>query len=71
MPATISLGEHVWVGLGVTVLKGTVVAGHSILGAQAVVTGRFEAPNCAIAGNPARVIKRDVDWLDERIQGFE
>lgn len=64
---SINLGNHVWVGTGVTMLKGVSVAGHSIVGAHAVVTKQFEEPNCAIAGNPARVIRRDVDWLDERI----
>lgn len=60
-------GDRVWVGQGVTVLKGTSVAHSCILGASAVVTRKFDQPNCVIAGNPAKVVREGIDWKVARI----
>ncbi len=57
----IRTGNHVWVGMGATLLPGCDVADNSIVGAAAVVTKSIE-PYSACAGNPAVVIKRDIDW---------
>lgn len=63
----IALGDHVWVGTKVTCLKGARVASNSILAACALVTGKFEEPHCTLAGVPAKVVKRDVDWSILRV----
>lgn len=63
----IVLGDHVWVGTGAFVNKGAQVASHSIVGARAMVTGSFEEPHCALAGVPAKIVKRGVDWSIRRI----
>lgn len=63
----IDIGDHVWVGTKVTCLKGAKVPPHSIVGACALVTKQFDEPNCALAGVPARVVKRGVDWSIQRI----
>lgn len=64
---SIVLGDHVWVGTKVTCLKGVEVADHCILGACALVTGKFDTPNCVIAGVPGKVVKRGIDWSARRI----
>ncbi len=58
----ITLGDHVWVGTKVTCLKGAQVPDHCIIGACALVTGKFAQPHCALAGVPAKVVKQQVDW---------
>lgn len=63
----ITIGDHVWVGTKATCLKGAKVPDHSIIGACALVTGQFEEPNCVLAGVPAKVTKREVDWSLKRI----
>ena len=63
----ITIGEHVWVGTKVTCLKGAAVADHCIVGACALVTGKFDKPNCVLAGVPAKVVKTGVDWSMKRI----
>ena len=63
----ISIGNHVWVGQNVFVGKGAKVSDNSILGACAVVTKKFDSTNVAIAGNPAKIIKKDINWKRERV----
>jgi len=50
------IGENVWLGLNVTVLKGSTIGNNSIIGAGSVVTGAIP-PNVIAAGVPAKVIK--------------
>ena len=38
-------------------MKGSEIGDNCVVGAGAVVSGKFEA-DCMIAGNPARIIKR-------------
>lgn len=57
----IRTGNHVWIGMGATLLPGCDVANNCIVGATAVVTKSIEQYS-ACAGNPAVVIKRDIDW---------
>ncbi len=61
----ITIGNKVWIGQGSLVLKGAQIGDDSIIGAQSVVTGAVP-PNCAAAGNPARLIRPNVTW-DERL----
>lgn len=55
------LGDHVWVGLNAMILGGTNIGRSSIIGAGAVVKGKFPN-NCAIAGNPAKIVRKNVTW---------
>lgn len=64
--ADISIGEHVWLGIGVRVLKGVVVERDSVVAAQAVVT-RDLPRGCVAAGIPARVIRSGVTWNRARL----
>ena len=58
----IHIGNHVWIGMGVYILKNSVIANNSIVGAGSVVAKHFEQENVAIAGNPAKIIKHNVNW---------
>ena len=53
----IHIGKNCFLGCNSIILKGTVLGDGCVVGAGAVVSGRFE-DNCVIAGNPARVIQR-------------
>lgn len=57
----IVIEEHVWIGTKATILKGVTVGTGSIIAAGAVVT-KDVPPHCLVAGNPARVIKENVEW---------
>ncbi len=54
------LGNHVWVGMRSFILPCNVGDG-SIIGAQSVIKGRFPN-NCAIAGSPAAVVRKNIAW---------
>ena len=60
--SAIRLGDRVWIGANVTVLKGTSIGDGCVVAAGAVVSGAFDEPHCLIAGNPARVVRREVRW---------
>ena len=54
--AAVEIGDNVFVGMGVKILKGATIGSDSVIGAGAVVTGAIPAGVIA-AGNPARVIR--------------
>lgn len=53
----IVIGKNCFIGCNSLILKGTVLGDNCVVGAGAVVSGKFE-DNCVIAGNPAKVIRR-------------
>lgn len=57
----IKIGNHVWVGTRVTILKGVTVGDNAVIAAGSVVTKDVPA-NTIVAGVPAKVIKRDINW---------
>lgn len=61
-PHPIEIGDHVWIGCNVTVLKGSKIPDGCVVASGSVVRSRFETKNALIAGNPAKVIKEDVTW---------
>lgn len=63
----IRVGNHVWIGQGVYIGKGVQIFDNSIVGAYSVVTKQFARSHVAIGGNPARIIRENVDWERERI----
>ena len=62
----ITFHDKVWLGHGVTVLKGTELAEGCIVGAGSVVTRKHLTPYTVVAGNPAKEVKGNVTWKMER-----
>ena len=58
----IVISDNVWLAMDCTVLKNSFIAKNCVVGASAVVSGKFTEENCVIAGNPAKVVKRGVAW---------
>ena len=53
----IKIGRNCFIGCNAIILKGTELGDGCVVGAGAVVSGKFEAGS-VIAGNPARVIRK-------------
>lgn len=57
----IHIGNHVWLGMRVTILYNTQIGDGSIIGAAGLVKGTIPN-NCIAAGNPAKVTRKNVSW---------
>jgi len=55
--APIVVEDGAWVGATALILAGVTIGKNSIVGAGSVVT-KDVPPNCVVAGNPARILKR-------------
>lgn len=60
------IGNHVWLGSDVKVLKGSIVKDGSIISTGAIITGQVDA-NSIYAGIPAKKIKENINWQRKRI----
>lgn len=57
------IGDHVWVGEGAFLTKSVSIGDETVVGARAVVTRRFSQTHVALAGNPARVVRENLQWI--------
>ncbi|GGI20996.1 hypothetical protein GCM10008066_26800 [Oxalicibacterium faecigallinarum] len=69
-PEDIVIGDHVWVGKGVTILKGTIVASNNMIGASALLNRPYKEEQTVLAGSPAKVIKQAITWQREAKEKF-
>ena len=68
---SIFLGDHIWIGRNVAILKGARVHSGSILALNSVVTGSREIPsNVVVGGNPAKIISNDIFWLPDCVHSY-
>ena len=58
--APIIIGENVLIGSYSRIQKGVTIGDNSIVASHSVVTHDVPA-NCIVAGNPARIVKTDID----------
>lgn len=65
------IGNHVWCGRSVTILKGSVVRNDVVIGSGSLLTKVFNENNIVIGGSPAQVLKRGVNWSRESPTEYE
>lgn len=56
-PKPVIIGENVWIGAGVKVLKGVTIGDNTVIGAGSIVNKSIPS-NVIAAGNPCKVIKQ-------------
>lgn len=61
MTKPIKIGNHVWIGAGARILKGVTIGDGAVIAGGAIVTKEV-APRTLVGGNPARLLKKDVEW---------
>jgi acetyltransferase-like isoleucine patch superfamily enzyme len=59
---SIIIDDNVWIGCNVTILKNVSISSNVVIAANSVVTKSVSESNVLVAGNPARVIKRGIEW---------
>lgn len=64
-PEDIVIGNNVWIGMRVMILKGSVIPDGSVVGAMSMVNKRFEEENILVAGSPAVKIRSNIEWKRE------
>ena len=62
VPQNINIGSHCWIGLQCLILKGTILADDSIVGAKSLLNKKYNESNSVIVGNPARIVKTNITW---------
>lgn len=69
-PASITIGDNVWIGGSVVVCPGVTIGENTVIGAGSVVTKDIPA-NVVAAGNPCRVIRpitqADTDYWNQQL----
>lgn len=58
----VKLGNHVWIAADTTILKGVSIPNNCMVGACSLVNKEFTEEHCIIAGSPAKVIKKGINW---------
>jgi acetyltransferase-like isoleucine patch superfamily enzyme len=69
-PQPIEVGDHVWLGARVLVLKGARIGSGTVVGAGSMVAGVLP-PNVLAVGSPAKVVRENIVWtrdMDETPQ---
>ena len=60
-PRPINIGDHVWLGKDVAILKGVSIGDDAIVGMRSLVTNDIEKGTLN-AGSPTRKLKENVTW---------
>lgn len=59
----VNIGNHVWLGRDVIIMKGTNIGDGAIVGIDSMVT-KDVPEKCIVVGKPAKVIKNNVYWYE-------
>lgn len=62
IPQDVHIGSHTWVGLRTLIMKGVNLAPNTVVGANSVVTKSYDESNVVLAGIPAKIVKKNVEW---------
>jgi acetyltransferase-like isoleucine patch superfamily enzyme len=61
---SVKIGDDVYVGSSVLIAPGVEILATNLIGLGSVVSSSFLENHTVIAGNPAKVVKKDIDWRE-------
>ena len=67
---SVLIGDHVWLGQGALILKGTKIGSGSILGGGAVISNKSVFSNASAVGNPAKIVAKNIFFSKESVHNF-
>ena len=70
-PGNVVIGENSWLATECMLLKNAKIPECSIVGARSLVTSSFVEKYTIIAGNPAKIIKRNIVWSDGSLKDYQ
>ncbi len=56
----ILIGNHCWIGMNVSILKGSVIPDNCVIAACSTITRKLNLSNCIYLNNS--IIKEDITW---------
>ena len=59
---TIIVGNKVWIGMNVIVLKNSKICDNSVIAAGSIINKQFNDKNILIAGVPGKTIRNNIQW---------
>lgn len=66
----LSIGNHVWLGKGVTILKNVNLPNNTIVATESVVNKPYTRENTILAGVPAKIVKENITWTRENTENY-
>lgn len=61
IPRSIHIGNHVWTGKDVAILKGVTIGDGAVIGMRSIVTHDLGEKTLSL-GSPAKTIRENIDW---------
>ena len=68
---SVVIGNHVWIGAKVIMTKNVGIPDGCVIGTGSVVTSKINEKYVVVAGNPAKIVRRDIDWSRKRPNSVE
>ena len=61
---TVCIGDYVYISSNTSIAPGVVIGNNNLIGLGSVVSKSYLDPNTIIAGNPAIILKVNIDWRE-------
>ncbi|WP_348799480.1 acyltransferase [Flavobacterium adhaerens] len=61
----IIVGDNVWIGCRSTILKGSRIPNHCVIGANSVLNSNFKIEKAIYAGIPAHLVRDNIRWTNK------
>lgn len=61
---SVTIGDDVYLGSGVLIAPGVTINSNNLIGLGSVVLSSIEKQYCIVSGNPAKVVRENVNWRE-------
>ncbi|SHE88054.1 transferase hexapeptide (six repeat-containing protein) [Psychroflexus salarius] len=61
---SVNIGNNVYLGSGVLIAPGVKINSNNLVGLGSVVLSSIKEQSCVVSGNPAKIVKENVNWRE-------